>query len=121
VDSIAGGKAPAIMESANVPINPIIVNNTPNIIRFEEVFDILTDPLQSNMNVLDSPLLIRTSCCVDVGNEPTLATVNLVRRKKIPGTCILISLFSAIGYPDRRYGTLVPDYLEFIPGTKKFQ
>lgn len=56
VGSIAWGKAPAMRVSENVPINPIIVNNTPNIIRFVEVSDILIDPLQRNMNVWGIPL-----------------------------------------------------------------
>jgi len=55
VESQAAGKAPAISVSANVPINPIIVNNTPQIINVGEIFDILSDPLQSDMNVWDVP------------------------------------------------------------------
>jgi hypothetical protein len=44
VESIEAGKAPPRRIPAYVPITPIIVNKTPNIIRFDEVFDILIDP-----------------------------------------------------------------------------
>gem|GEM_PF-2975635 len=63
-----GGMAPAMSVSENVPINPIIASNTPDIIRFWEVFAIPMDYVKNTINVSDNPPLKAALQVVMIGD-----------------------------------------------------